>query len=578
MKTLLSFSLMMLAVSLQAANPSFKSFRGTGGVGVSSNEALGIITIDGSSIAGGGGGTNSSVALAVNGAVISGAATQVNLVVGTNIFLTSTNNPNGTVSVGVHMNSAGFIPSTYWRVDPATGDLIPTTTDVYNLGRSGARPFSVDSAAGYYVNGKAGMTLSGSQLQIGNASFWTQMHFVVGGVTRMFMESNHVSIGDVNPQHMLDVYGTIRGRRLLLADGTGVFAKTIGLSAPTSLANGYNLIMPLTIGDGYFRLTMLDATNAAVTFDTPAGGGGGSTQMVTFAAGSGTITNNLSILGNALVSGNVQANDVSISDELILSSLNPLILLRLDAGNVAVETLIGNGISFDGQTLAVASSVTNGLQAAIQAKQTGSMTLSNFLAMGITNIIAGANVTITTNSGVLSIASTGSGGGGATLNSLSNGWLRLQLQSCILPTNNLPSLDTGTNLVWRLLFDDTTAETAYWDFVLPDDYGTNATVVCTYSTLVAAATKTNCFVFQTQVLKPLASNNINVDSWSASGGATNVIPTTAGWSTNFSGNLSLSAVAGDFVRLKINRDAASAMDSATGDTALHSIAIRYTKQ
>jgi hypothetical protein len=160
----------------------------------------------------------------------------------------------------------------------------------------------------------------------------------------------------------------------------------------------------------------------------------------------------------------------------------------------------------------------------------------------------------------------------------SNGWIRLQIQSCILPTNNAPGLDTGTNYIWRLLFDDTTDESAYWQFVLPDDYATNATIVCTYSMLVSVASKTNVFQFATQVLRPLVSNNINVSSFADSGGATNIIPTSSGWATNFTGNLSLSAVAGDLIRLKVNRDADNTMDSATGDAVLHAIAIRYTRQ
>lgn len=225
--------------------------------------------------------------------------------------------------------------------------------------------------------------------------------------------------------------------------------------------------------------------------------------------------------------------------------------------------------------------------------------LTNSYANGVPTFFgleAGANTTITPNGSNLVVATTGGSGGGETnafyvlaqatnalpngvvVTSITNGWLRLQLQSCILPTNNMPGLDTGSNYLWRMLFDDTTDETAYWDFVLPDDYGTNAALICTYSTLVAGASLTNVFHFATQVVKPLVSNNINVDSFADSGGVTNVIPTVNGWATNFSGNLSISAVAGDFVRLRVNRDANNADDSSTGDTALHAINIRYTKK
>jgi len=54
----------------------------------------------------GGGGTNSTLAVAVNGTVISGVATQVNLVGGTNTVLTPTNS-SGKVSIGVHSSGGG---------------------------------------------------------------------------------------------------------------------------------------------------------------------------------------------------------------------------------------------------------------------------------------------------------------------------------------------------------------------------------------------------------------------------------------------------------------------------------------
>lgn len=48
MKTLLTFSLCLLAIVAHAANPSTKSFRATGGLVVTSNDVTGIITYDGS--------------------------------------------------------------------------------------------------------------------------------------------------------------------------------------------------------------------------------------------------------------------------------------------------------------------------------------------------------------------------------------------------------------------------------------------------------------------------------------------------------------------------------------------------
>lgn len=78
------------------------------------------------------------------------------------------------------------------------------------------------------------------------------------------------------------------------------------------------------------------------------------------------------------------------------------------------------------QTAAItAANATNATQtAAIAALTTHAVSTSNLLAMGITNIIAGANVVITTNSGVLVITGTGSGA-----------------------TNNLPVFGPVTNLL-----------------------------------------------------------------------------------------------------------------------------------
>lgn len=54
MKTILAFALCLISITGNAANPSTKSFRATGGLTVTSNDATGLIVYDGSGIAGSG--------------------------------------------------------------------------------------------------------------------------------------------------------------------------------------------------------------------------------------------------------------------------------------------------------------------------------------------------------------------------------------------------------------------------------------------------------------------------------------------------------------------------------------------
>lgn len=107
-----------------------------------------------------------------------------------------------------------------------------------------------------------------------------------------------------------------------------------------------------------------------------------------------------------------------------------------------------------------AANATNATQtAAIAALISGQVSVSNLLAMGITNIIAGVNVTIATNSGTLVISSSGSGA-----------------------TNNIPVLQ-GTNLQFEI---------AEFDFLsigvlIP----TNTVYVATTNTATTVAEGTN---------------------------------------------------------------------------------------
>lgn len=85
------------------------------------------------------------------------------------------------------------------------------------------------------------------------------------------------------------------------------------------------------------------------------------------------------------------------------------IVLAVDSSVIAPVSLVtaaSNGaVSF---TMAASNTVYN----YAAGHQTGSFTLSNLLAMGITNIVAGTNMYVQTNGGVLVLNSTATGGGG----------------------------------------------------------------------------------------------------------------------------------------------------------------------
>jgi hypothetical protein len=134
---------------------------------------------------------------------------------------------------------------------------------------------------------------------------------------------------------------------------------------------------------------------------------------------------------------------------------NSFLYLKADT-NIAAGTF-GSGLAFSGGTLTAAAqtnssivrqteltTMSNTLVTATAGKQHGSFVLTNFIAMGITNIVsANANTVITTNAGVLTLTTaSGSGGVGPTNANQFGASLTLTIADRVSLTN-LNSYGTG---------------------------------------------------------------------------------------------------------------------------------------
>lgn len=154
---------------------------------------------------------------------------------------------------------------------------------------------------------------------------------------------------------------------------------------------------------------------------------------------------------------------------------------------VAIPTTFQSTLTGDGSGLTNLSSALNpnlassatsaALTNLIKAAQSGTMQLSNLLAMGITNIIAGTNAVIYTNNGTLVIngaASGGSAGAATATNCIFN----LSIGSAMLAATNMPYYGGGYQDL-ELSFPRTNnagtdiALSATWQFIVPADYATN---------------------------------------------------------------------------------------------------------
>lgn len=163
--------------------------------------------------------------------------------------------------------------------------------------------------------------------------------------------------------------------------------RAVGVNGSGNLTNSPNVTMA--------ELEFLDGVTSAIQTQLD-GKQAGLTNGNQFGA-----TTTITIKSGALVT-NIQARGVT---DLNLTASRAVVLNA--SGNLTNATTTATEIDF-------LSGVTSGVQGQLAGKQAGSFILTNFVLMGITNIVsANANTVITTNSGVLTLT-TASGGTGST--------------------------------------------------------------------------------------------------------------------------------------------------------------------
>ena len=153
-------------------------------------------------------------------------------------------------------------------------------------------------------------------------------------------------------------------------------------------------------------------------------------------------------------------------------------------------------------------------------------------------------------------------------------FIQLNPASAKLPSSNPARIDNGeTNT--RLLFDASTDQSATWQFCMPDYGGSVFNIEILYSMASATA---NAVVWDVSVMAvtPGDSADIVTESFDTVNSVTSTVPGTAGYLKVETITLTNqdSVAAGDFVKIKINRDANNGSDTATGDAEIVAIKLR----
>lgn len=139
-------------------------------------------------------------------------------------------------------------------------------------------------------------------------------------------------------------------------------------------------------------------------------------------------------------------------------------------------------------------------------------------------------------------------------------------ESAAFPTTNFPQR-TIINARPVLAYDAATSETAYWTAEAPAGLTGTITVSVTY--MMASAT-TGAVYFRGYIEAITAGDAVDLDtttSFAAANSGNGTVPGTAGYMQQISITMTNadSIAVGDYFRLSLDRDAANASDTATGD-------------
>jgi len=148
-------------------------------------------------------------------------------------------------------------------------------------------------------------------------------------------------------------------------------------------------------------------------------------------------------------------------------------------------------------------------------------------------------------------------------------------QSAKLPSTGYAQIDGGENN-WRLLFDDTTSESAYWQDVITSKYSGETLYVDIYYTMTSATSGSVVWNVSIMAITPGDFADINTDSYDTANSVTDAVPSTAGYLAKATITLSNidSLFGGDYFKIKVSRDAVNANDTAAGDAELIKLVLR----
>jgi len=154
--------------------------------------------------------------------------------------------------------------------------------------------------------------------------------------------------------------------------------------------------------------------------------------------------------------------------------------------------------------------------------------------------------------------------------------IELLPQGAKLPSSNPATIDAG-NSGWRLLFDDTTQETASWEFVLNDGYGGSTLYADVYFTMASGEANEVQFEVYVMAVTPGDATDWDTDSYDTENVGVTTVAATAGrlykQTITLTNNDSLAA--GDLIRIKLSTDSDDAVnDDATGDREVRMLVIR----
>jgi len=150
----------------------------------------------------------------------------------------------------------------------------------------------------------------------------------------------------------------------------------------------------------------------------------------------------------------------------------------------------------------------------------------------------------------------------------------LDPKSASYPASNFPQFQR-VNSRDVLSFDAATSESCWWTFVAPQGLTGTPTAIVHYM-MASATSGAVYFRVQIEAITPGDATDLDATtSFDTANSGNGTVPATAGYEQTISITLTNndSMAAGDLVRLQLDRDAANASDTATGDA--HVLAVEF---